>query len=115
MSTGTLTGFWRRSGQRWNRRAFTMRRGDGGGDMEPHEIAAYAEGNLDAAARERAEVHLADCASCRADALAALRARDRAPLGTRWVPPALAAAAIVALLVSRTGHGAIPFARERVA
>ncbi len=67
--------------------------------MDANDIAAYVVGRLDAAARARIEAHLADCASCRADALAALRVRNRERVTWRWVAPALAAAAVLAVLV----------------
>ena len=43
--------------------------------LRPDELSATLDGALEGAARERAERHLAECASCR-EALAALRAQD---------------------------------------
>lgn len=81
--------------------------------MDASDIAAYVAGGLDAGARERIEVHLADCASCRADAIAALRARERGRVSWRWVAPALAAAALAVLVLPRAARQPIPVDRER--
>ncbi len=74
------------------------------GNIETHlragEIAGYVDGTLGAAARAEVERHLADCAECRADAVAAVTAAR--PVGRRWLvaTPALAAAAAVVFWVA---------------
>ena len=76
--------------------------------VDASELSAYVERRVGPGERERIEAHLADCASCRADALAALRAaRPQRPVW-RWAAPALAAAVVVLLVVPRA-------MRERVA
>lgn len=65
------------------------------------ELAAYVDRNLPPPDRARIEAHLADCAECRADALAALRAVRRPAPAWRWAVPALAAAVVVLLVAPR--------------
>jgi len=74
---------------------------DGSGHVDAGELSAYVEQRLDSTARALVEAHLADCAACRADALAALRAGRGAPSTWRWIAPALAAGIAVVLLVPR--------------
>ena len=84
---------------------------------EPHvdanDLAAYVNRQLDAAARTRVEAHLADCAACRADALAALRARPKARMSWRVAAPALAAAAVAILVLPRLRQEPAPVDLER--
>lgn len=69
--------------------------------LEPSDVAAYAEGQLPEAERERVERHLSRCATCRDELTVAIRARGRGrPRGARWIP-AVAAAAVVAVLIGR--------------
>lgn len=85
-------------------------------ESPPHvgydELAAYADGTLDAVDREVVEGHLALCPSCAAEAreLTAFRdtlastvptparERPRRPASVRWLPVPIAAAAVVAVL-----------------
>lgn len=83
--------------------------------VDAQQLSGYVEGRLPAARRAAIEAHLADCADCRADAVAALRAR-RAPVRAwRWVAPALAAAVIALLLIPRAMREPVTPDLERTA
>jgi anti-sigma factor RsiW len=86
---------------------------DGAVHVDANDLAAYVEDRLDGAERARVEAHLADCADCRADAVAALRARSRPGAAWRWTVPALAAAVILVLAVPRARRTPVAVDHER--
>ncbi len=66
------------------------------------DVASYLDRSLGSDRRDQVEAHLADCAECRAELRsAASQIRSwRSRKWWTWGPPALAAAAVVALLVT---------------
>jgi|SRR5882724_5472250 len=74
--------------------------------LEVHEVVAYLEGKLMAAARARLEGHLSDCDQCAAEIAAVMRLRARRPARFRWltIGTAAAAAAIVGAVLLGPPH-----------
>jgi len=67
--------------------------------LEAGEVAAYLDRAVSPAERDRIELHLADCAACRAEVHDVARLLRTAPVARRrYVRVGLAAAAILALL-----------------
>jgi anti-sigma factor RsiW len=71
-------------------------------------LAAFVEGRLDAAERERLVAHVADCAECRATLAGMMRARTEQPRRSRNWQYGLAAAASLALVTFAWMRFALP-------
>jgi len=85
----------------------------GDGHVHDIDIAGYVDGALEPAARARVETHLADCASCRADALAALRSvRQPRRALTVGAPVLVAAAALAIWVVGRDRSDVVRYGRD---
>ncbi len=71
--------------------------------LESGEVASYLDRVLAPAEQARVETHLADCAECRSELIAVSRLR-RTRSRSRWwtVGPAVAAAAVVLFVVTRS-------------
>lgn len=68
--------------------------------MPPRLVAAYLEGEISGAERERAEAHFAVCAACRGELVEVRRLADSAPRIRRPAPAVGIAAAAVILLAA---------------
>jgi anti-sigma factor ChrR (cupin superfamily) len=75
----------------------------GVGHPSAEDMAAYLDGRIGEADRERIEAHAAECAECRREIaeVTAMLTETRSARGWRVWAPAAAAAAVVALLVLR--------------
>jgi hypothetical protein len=72
--------------------------------LEAHEVVAYLDGKLTAAARGRVETHLSNCDECTAELAAVCRLRPRHGRRVLWLSAGAAAAASIAgLLLLRPG------------
>ena len=72
--------------------------------LSAEEVAGYLDRALSAAQQVTVEAHLADCAECRGELTEVARVRRTRPRWTRWyVTTPTAAAAVILLLVWRTG------------
>jgi anti-sigma factor RsiW len=77
----------------------------GDGHLRPDEVAAYADGTVDADVRAAIQAHLATCAECRAEVADVFGVLGTLPhsrhVGRRVWIPAAAAAAVAAILLAR--------------
>lgn len=69
------------------------------GHLADEALAGYIDGTLSASSRSSVEAHLADCATCRAEFVAASRVADTAPAPVRRRLPLAALAAVAAAIV----------------
>ena len=71
--------------------------------LEPHQVAAYVDGRLDAQEAARLEAHLAQCDECRNELIEVRRLLPGTARRWRWpAVGALAAAAVLLLVLGRS-------------